>query len=284
MNARDHTAMPEGMTEIEFTEISPRILNPIALTIAGSDPSGGAGIQADLKTFHQFGVYGTTVIAVVTVQNTMRMSAVKPLPASIVLAQLNAVLEDLPPLAAKVGALGSRENVEAIAERAAKFTFPLVVDPVIMSKHGKPLLEEDASVALIQKLLPQAFLVTPNIPEAIFLSGMDITNADSLEKAARAIARMGPQAVLIKGGHMEKNAVDTLLYKNVIHSFTAPKIDTENTHGTGCTHSAAITALLAKGVKLVEAVEQAKDFISRAIQTGPRLGRGIGPVNHFTPV
>jgi hydroxymethylpyrimidine/phosphomethylpyrimidine kinase len=209
---------------------------------------------------------------------------VKPLPASIVLAQLNAVLEDLPPAAIKTGALGSRENVEAIAERAAKFTAPLVVDPVIMSKHGKPLLEEDASVALIQKLLPQAFLVVPNIPEASFLSGIEITNPDTMEKAARAIAAMGPQAVLIKGGHMEKNAVDTLLYKREIRTFSAPKINTENTHGTGCTHSAAITALLAKGVGLIEAVAQAKDFMTRAIQTGPRIGRGIGPVNHFTPV
>ncbi|MBI2819457.1 MAG: bifunctional hydroxymethylpyrimidine kinase/phosphomethylpyrimidine kinase [Acidobacteria bacterium] len=272
------------MTEIDQTEISPRILNSIALTIAGSDPSGGAGIQADLKTFHQFGVYGTTVIAVVTVQNTLRMSAVKPLPASIVLAQLNAVLEDLPPAAGKTGALGSRENVEAVAERASRFTFPLVVDPVIMSKHGKPLLEEDAGVALIHRLLPQAFLVTPNIPEAIFLSGMDITNADSMEKAARAIGEMGPQAVLIKGGHLEKNTTDMLLYQRRIHTFSGPKIESDDTHGTGCTHSAAITALLAKGVGLVEAVEQAKDFVTRAIQTSPRLGRGIGPLNHFTPV
>src|SRR5688572_16569093 len=148
---------------------------PVALTIAGSDPSGGAGIQADLKTFHQFGVYGTTVIAVITVQNTLRVSAVKPLPTSIVLAQLNAILEDLPPQAGKTGALGSRQNVEIIAERAANFPFPLVVDPVIMSKHGKPMLDEDASVAMIRQLLPQAFLVTPNLHEASFLSGVEIT-------------------------------------------------------------------------------------------------------------
>jgi hydroxymethylpyrimidine/phosphomethylpyrimidine kinase len=272
------------MPENDQTELTPQILHPVAMTIAGSDPSGGAGIQADLKTFHQFGVYGTSVIAVITVQNTMRMSAVKPLPTSIVLAQLNAVLEDLPPLAAKVGALGSRENVETIADRAAKFTFPLVVDPVIMSKHGKSLLEEDASVVLIQKLLPTAFLVTPNIPEACFLSGVDIIDPPSMEKAARAIADLGPKAVLITGGHMEKNAVDTLLFEGTLQTFAAPKIQTENTHGTGCTHSAAITALLAKGVGLVDAVSQAKDFITRAIQTSFALGRGIGPVNHFTPV
>jgi hydroxymethylpyrimidine/phosphomethylpyrimidine kinase len=271
-------------TELDITEPSPNQYHPVALTIAGSDPSGGAGIQADLKTFHQFGVYGTTVVAVVTVQNTLRVSAVKPLPASIVLAQLNAVLEDLPPQAGKTGALGSRENVEAIAERASRFNFPLVVDPVIMSKHGKPMLEEDGAVAMIQKLLPHAFLVTPNIDEAMFLSGIKIVGKDSLEKAARAIAEMGPQAVLIKGGHMEKEATDLLFYDRQFHTFTSPKIQSENTHGTGCTHSAAITALLAKGVGLVEAVEQAKDFITRAIETAPGLGRGIGPVNHFAPV
>ena len=272
------------MTEVDRTEPSPRRLHPIALTIAGSDPSGGAGIQADLKTFHQFGVYGTTVIAVITVQNTLRVSAVKPLPASIVLAQLNAVLEDLPPAAAKTGALGSRENVEAIAERAGKFPFPLVVDPVIMSKHGKPLLDEDASIALIKNLLPHAFLVTPNIPEATFLSDVEIINPTSMEKAARAIADLGPQAVLIKGGHLEKNATDMLLYQRKIHTFSTPKIPSENTHGTGCTHSAAITALLASGVGVVEAVEGAKEFMTRAIETSPGLGRGTGPVNHFAPV
>jgi len=272
------------MVDFDKTEIIEETSNPVALTIAGSDPSGGAGIQADLKTFHQFGVYGTTVIAVITVQNTLRVSAVKSLPVSIVLAQLNAVMEDLPPAAIKTGALGSRENVEAIAERAAKFAVPLVVDPVIMSKHGKPLLDEDAAVAMIQKLLPQAFLVTPNIPEAAFLSGIEITGIAAMEKAARAIAEKGARAVLIKGGHLEGSATDLLFYDRQIQKFEAPRIPTDNTHGTGCTHSAAITALLAKGVGLVDAVTQAKDFVTRAIQTNPHLGRGIGPINHFTPV
>jgi hydroxymethylpyrimidine/phosphomethylpyrimidine kinase len=272
------------MVDIDKTELIQETSTPIALTIAGSDPSGGAGIQADLKTFHQFGVYGTTVIAVLTVQNTLRVSAVKSLPVSIVLAQLNAVMEDLPPAAIKTGALGSRENVEAIAERATRFAVPLVVDPVIMSKHGKPMLDEDAAVVMIQKLLPQAFLVTPNISEAVFLSGIEITTLASIEKAARAIADKGPGAVLIKGGHLENTATDLLFYDRQIHRFDAPKIPTGNTHGTGCTHSAAITALLAKGVGLVDAVAQAKDFVTRAIQTNPHLGRGMGPVNHFAPV
>ena len=212
------------------------------------------------------------------------MSAVKPLPASIVLAQLNAVLEDMPPQAAKTGALGSKENVEAIAERAARFNFPLVVDPVIMSKHGKAMLDEEGAIAMIQKLIPQAFLVTPNLDEASFLTGIKIHGKESIERAAQAIAAMGPHAVLIKGGHMEKEATDLLLYQKNFYTFTSPKIQSDNTHGTGCTHSAAITALLAKGVKLVEAVGMAKDFMTRAIETAPGLGRGTGPVNHFTPV
>lgn len=274
------------MAEIAIgrTERSPRALHPVALTIAGSDPSGGAGIQADLKTFHQFGVYGTTVIAVLTVQNTLRVSAVKPLPASFVLAQLNAVLEDLPPAAVKTGALGSRENVEAIAERVGRLTVPVVVDPVILSTHGKPMLEEDASVALIRKLLPVTFLLTPNISEATFLSGVEISSMDSMEKAARAIAEMGPQAVLIKGGHLEREATDMLLYQRRIYTFPGPKFHTDNTHGTGCTHSAAITALLARGVELIEAARQAKAFMTRAIENSLNLGRGIGPVNHFAPL
>jgi hydroxymethylpyrimidine/phosphomethylpyrimidine kinase len=272
------------MTENEGPESSLGDLHPVALTIAGSDPSGGAGIQADLKTFHQFGVYGVSVIAVMTVQNTMRVSAVKPLPSSMLLAQLNAVLEDLPPVAGKTGALGSRENVEAIATRAERFTFPLVVDPVMVSKHGKSLLEEAARNSLIRKLLPRAFLVTPNIPEASFLSGIAISDAATIEAAARAISRLGPKAVLIKGGHLKSSALDTLLYEDRIYTFDTPRIEAENTHGTGCTHSAAITALLAKGLGLVQAVEQAKNFITRAIRTGLGLGRGIGPVNHFIKV
>ena len=266
------------------TQLDPHKTLPVALTIAGSDPSGGAGLQADLKTFHQFGVYGTTVISLLTVQNTLRVSAVKPLPVSMVLAQLNAVLEDLPPQAAKTGALGSREIVEAIAKRAPDFPFPLVVDPVIMSKHGKPLLDEEATVALMHKLLPWAFLVTPNLEEAELLSGIEITGVALLETAARKIAELGPQAVLVKGGHLGREATDVLFYKRRVHTFPAPRIATENTHGTGCTYSAAITALLAKGVELVEAVQTAKQFITRALEPSPRLGRGTGPVNHFAPV
>ena len=256
---------------------------PIALTIAGSDPSGGAGIQADLKTFHQFGVYGMSVITLLTVQNTCRVSAVETLPAQFVLDQLDAVIEDLPPHAAKTGALGSREVIEAIAERAARFPFPLVVDPVMISKHGAPLIQEDARAILARRLLPHAYLVTPNVHEAMALGGKEFSGQASLEDAARAIADFGPKAVLIKGGHLVADATDLLYTEGRFQSFPGKRIETPHTHGTGCTYSAAITAGLAKGASLLEAVSAAKQFITRAIETNPGLGHGFGPVNHFTP-
>ncbi len=255
-------------------------MTPVALTIAGSDPSGGAGIQADLKTFHQFGVYGMSVITLLTVQNTCRVSAVEPVAASLVLAQLDAVLEDLPPQAAKTGALGTREVIEALAERAAKFSFPLVVDPVMISKHGAPLINEDARTTLVRKLLPQALLVTPNVHEAMALSGREFRGLSSLEEAAKAIADLGPRAVLVKGGHLMEEATDVLYTEGRFQSFSARRIPTEHTHGTGCTYSAAITAELAKGADLIRAISAAKQYITRAIETNPGLGHGFGPVNH----
>lgn len=256
---------------------------PIALTIAGSDPSGGAGIQADLKTFHQFGVYGMSVLTLLTVQNTCRVSAVETLRAQFVLDQLDAVLEDLPPHAAKTGALGSREVIEAVADRSARFTFPLVVDPVMISKHGAPLIHEDARAVLAHRLLPHAFLVTPNVHEAMALSGKEFSGLASLEEAARVISDLGPKAVLIKGGHRVADATDLLYTEGRFHSFPGKRIETPHTHGTGCTYSAAITAELAKGASLLEAISTAKRFITRAIETNPSLGHGFGPVNHFAP-
>jgi hydroxymethylpyrimidine/phosphomethylpyrimidine kinase len=257
---------------------------PVALTIAGSDPSGGAGIQGDLKTFHQFGVYGTTVITLLTVQNTCRVSRVKTLEASLVLEQLDAVLGDLSPQAAKTGALGSSAVIRALAERAGAFSFPLVVDPVMISKHGAALLEEEARAALKSELLPRAFLVMPNVYEAAVLSGRECRETGSLEEAARAIADLGPRAVLVKGGHLGDDATDVLFFEGGIHRYPSQRIQTKHTHGTGCTYSAAITALLARKVELREAVRQAKQFITRAIETNPGLGQGFGPVNHWAPV
>ena len=254
---------------------------PVALTIAGSDPSGGAGIQADLKTFHQFGVYGTAVLTLLTVQNTASVDAVKYLDADFVLAQLDALLEDIPPQAAKTGALGTREIIEALAEKAAQFSFPLVVDPVMISKHGAPLLEKEAQSALRHKLLPRAYLVTPNIHEAMALAAMEYRDSSSLKQAAQTIADLGPKAVLIKGGHLSEEATDLLYTGGQFHSFSARRIETRHTHGTGCTYSAAITAGLAKGADLFQAVATAKQYITRAIETNPGLGHGFGPINHF---
>src|SRR5436190_22150904 len=250
------------------------IFMPVALSIAGSDPSGGAGIQADLKTFHQLGVYGEAVITLVTVQNTLRVSRVEILPEDLVLQQIAAVLEDIPPHAAKTGALGSPEMVRAVARAAAEFRFPLVVDPVMVSKHGAPL-----GGGAWEELLPHAALVTPNLPEAEALAG----TAD-VRCAAVRIREMGARAVLIKGGHAEGDAVDTLFDGREWTEFRSPRIDTRHTHGTGCTYSAAITAGLAQGLALREAVARAKRFIDAAIRTNPGLGGGCGPVNHHVEV
>lgn len=255
---------------------------PVALTIAGSDPSGGAGLQADLKTFHQFGVYGMSVVTLLTIQNTAEVSSVDPLDPDYVVRQLQAVTSDIPPQAAKTGALGSAEIVAAVARWAANGKCPLVVDPVMISKHGQPLLGADACRALIEELLPHAALLTPNLPEAAALTGREVVGLDHMRQAARQIADLGPKGVLIKGGHLDvgQDAVDLLYADGVEELFTTQRYDTPHTHGTGCTYSAAITAQLAKGIDLNGAVREAKRYISEAIATAPGLGQGSGPVNH----
>ena len=255
-----------------------------ALTIAGSDPSGGAGIQADLKTFHQFGVYGEAVVTLLTVQNTRRVSRVEVMTPELVLQQLEAVLEDIPPAAAKTGALGNRAVVEAVASRAASFQFPLVVDPVMISKHGAPLLDAAAVESIRTRLLPVAALVAPNIHEAELLAGRKIESVEDAHAAAEAIAGMGARAVIVKGGHMAGWATDVLFANSEWHTYPSARIHTVHTHGTGCTFSAAITACLAKGMEMPQAVAKAKEFITEAIRTNPGLGGGQGPVNHFASV
>jgi hydroxymethylpyrimidine/phosphomethylpyrimidine kinase len=254
---------------------------PVALTIAGSDPSGGAGLQADLKTFHQFGVYGTSVVTLLTVQNSVRVSRVEVVSPLIVEEQIAAVLEDIPPQAAKTGALGSAEVVATVARLARNFKFPLVVDPVLISKHGLPLASSEALAVMRDELLPCAALLTPNIPEAEALTGLRIATLDQMRAAARCLIGMGPRAVLLKGGHLAGNAVDVLDDGTTVREFPAPRLDTRHTHGTGCTYSAAITAGLARGEALEAAVTAAKRFIHEAIRTAPGLGQGSGPVNHF---
>lgn len=255
---------------------------PVALTIAGSDPSGGAGLQADLKTFHQFGVYGEAVVTLLTVQNTHRVSRVDVMAPDLVIDQLDTVIEDIPPRAAKTGALGNREVVGALAARALTLSFPLVVDPVMISKHGTPLLDDDAASALREHLLPLATLITPNVFEARVLARRKIESLDDAHDAARAICDLGARAVLVKGGHLDEGgATDVLCVGGEFHVYPSPRFDTKHTHGTGCTYSAAITACLALGLDIPHAVARAKRFIARAIEKNPGLGGGQGPVNHF---
>lgn len=257
-----------------------RRLVPV-LTIAGSDPSGGAGLQADLKTFQRFRTYGMAVITLLTVQNTQKVSRVKVLDPRLVDEQLCAVLEDIPPAAVKTGALGSAGVIRAVARRLRGSSSPLVVDPVMISKHGASLLDDEAKRFLAYELLPQAFLVTPNLREAEVLSGLRYRGPASLEKMARKILEFGPAAVLIKGGHRPGASDDYLLDPAGEFVFPAPRIRSRHTHGTGCTLSAAITAGMARGLELRMAVAQAKRFVTRAIRTSPGLGLGSGPLNHL---
>jgi hydroxymethylpyrimidine kinase/phosphomethylpyrimidine kinase len=224
------------------------------------------------------------VITLLTVQNTVRVSRVEVMDPGLVLEQLGAVLEDIPPDAAKSGALGSAAMVTAVARAAADFRFPLVVDPVMVSKHGLRLLPAEAVIAIRDRLLPRAFLITPNVPEAEALGGLRIAGPEDSRRAAERLIAMGARAVLVKGGHLEGDAVDVLYDGAEWHEFRAPRVATPHTHGTGCTYSAAITAGLSQGLPLPDAVGRAKRFIHRAIGTNPGLGKGSGPVNHHAEV
>jgi hydroxymethylpyrimidine/phosphomethylpyrimidine kinase len=255
-------------------------MTPIALTIAGSDPGGGAGIQADLKTFHQLRVYGTSVVTLITVQNSTRMSRVEVLDAALVGEQIDAVLEDFSPRAAKTGALGNAGIIEAIASRP--FPCPLVVDPVMRGKHGTPLMDSSGCEALGRFLLPKAALITPNIEEAALIAGIPVADTDQMRHAAERITDLGVRSVLIKGGHLKgRETLDILYHGGAFTEFRAPRVETRHTHGTGCTYSAAITAFLALGLALPEAVRRAHRFVQEAIRTNPGLGAGAGPLNYW---
>ncbi|TBH17608.1 bifunctional hydroxymethylpyrimidine kinase/phosphomethylpyrimidine kinase [Thermus thermamylovorans] len=255
----------------------------VALTIAGSDSGGGAGVQADLKTFFRFGVYGASALTLVTAQNTLGVQRVELLPPDLVYAQIQSVADDLPIHAAKTGALGNGAIVEAVAEAVARHGIaPLVVDPVMVAKSGDPLLAPEAVRALKERLFPLATLITPNRLEAEALLQGPIRTPKEAEEAAWALLELGPRAVLLKGGHLEgEEAVDLLATAEGVRAFRAPRVRTRNTHGTGCTLSAAIAALLALGKPLGEAVGEAKAYLTRALETAPGLGHGHGPLNHF---
>ncbi|MFN3367980.1 MAG: bifunctional hydroxymethylpyrimidine kinase/phosphomethylpyrimidine kinase [Thermus sp.] len=255
----------------------------VALTIAGSDSGGGAGVQADLKTFSRFGVYGASALTLVTAQNTLGVQRVELLPPDLVYAQIQSVAEDLPIHAAKTGAMGGVGIVRAVAEAVERYQIhPLVVDPVMVAKGGDPLLAPEAVQTLKDRLFPLATLITPNRLEAEALLQKPIRTLAEAEEGAEELLALGPQAVLLKGGHFAgEEAVDLLATRRGILAFRAPRIRTRNTHGTGCTLSAAIAALLALGKPLEEAVGEAKAYLTRALETAPGLGGGHGPLNHF---
>jgi len=256
---------------------------PVALTIAGSDSGAGAGIQADLKTFAAFGVYGLTVVTAVTAQNTVGVRAVEETEPKTIAAQLDAVAEDFDIAALKTGMLSSAAIIETVAAGIQRHRLqPLVVDPVMVAKSGDRLLHEDAVEALRRILLPLALVVTPNIPEAEVLAGRVIRSRADRVAAARAIMELGARAVVIKGGHSEEDPiVDLLIDQTGVHEYPAGRIATTSTHGTGCTFSAAITAALARGQDLPAAVGEARAYVSRALSTAPGLGHGHGPMNHL---
>lgn len=255
----------------------------IALTIAGSDSGGGAGIQADLKTFQQFGAYGTSVITAITAQNTVGVHAWTAVAPAMVRAQLDAVATDLRPAAVKSGMLADARVARVVAAGIREHALaPYVLDPVMVASSGDPLLEPDAVDAIRRELLPLAALVTPNLDEAAILLGEPVRDRAAMERAARALVAAGARAVLVKGGHLAgPEAIDVLFDGDRVRAFTHPKLATTSTHGTGCTLSAAITADLALGRPLAEAVERGLDFVHAAIATAPRVGAGHGPLNHW---
>ena len=257
----------------------------IALTIAGSDSGGGAGIQADLKTFHQFGVFGTSVVVAVTAQNTLGVRAVHPVPGDVVQAQLDALADDLPPHALKTGMLADAALVTRVAAHlAARRWAPLVVDPVMVATSGDRLLADDAVAAVRERLLPLATVVTPNLDEAEVLVGAPVRDEAAMARAGAALLAMGARAALVKGGHLAGDVLaDLLVTPSGTRRWAHPRLPTRATHGTGCTLSAAITAGLARGAPLEDAVARALAFVQRALATAPGLGAGHGPLNHWAP-
>lgn len=255
----------------------------MALTIAGSDSGGGAGIQADLKTFAAHGVFGTSALTAVTAQNTVEVTGIEELSPEIVGLQIDAVATDIGVDAVKTGMLSSRSLIEIVARKLEEHRLEkTVVDPVMVAKSGARLLDPGAVAALAGELLPRALVVTPNLPEAESLVGFPVEDEASILEAAKRIVEMGARAALVKGGHGGgEESVDVLYYRGRFRYYRAPRIATKNTHGTGCTFSAAIAAELALGRELEEAVERAKAYLTKALSTGLELGRGHGPLNHF---
>jgi len=255
---------------------------PKVMTIAGSDSGGGAGIQADLKTFAALGVYGASTLTAITAQNTVRVTAVHEIPTDVIGAQIDAVLSDIGADAVKTGMLSSSAIIECVVEALKKLGIQqLVVDPVMVAKSGDSLLREDAVDSLRTRLLPLAAVVTPNIPEAEALTETKIVCYADVRRAAEGIVAMGARSVVVKGRHREGPATDLFYDGSDYREFTAPRFDTVNTHGTGCTFASAVAAGLARGMAVTEAVALAKDYVTEAIRTSFPIGQGHGPLNHF---
>ncbi len=253
-----------------------------ALTIAGSDSGGGAGIQADLKTFSAFRVFGMSVVTAVTAQNSLGVQGVFDLPPEFVARQIDSVLSDFGADAVKIGMLSTAPIAEAVADGLRRWRPPRVVlDPVMVAKSGDPLLHPDARQALVRAVLPLADVVTPNLPEAAALAGIPVTTEADMEEAARRILALGPRHVLVKGGHLKESATDILWDGRAFTRFTAARVDSPNAHGTGCTFSSAIAAGLALGRPLPEAIREAKAYVTAAIREGFQPGRGVGTLRHF---
>lgn len=256
---------------------------PVALSIAGSDSGGGAGIQADLKTFQAFGVFGTTAITAITAQNTHGVTAVHSVPPGIVAEQIAVVASDLKPAASKTGMLATAELVEVVAAAIVEHGLEnYVLDPVMVATSGDRLLDQSAETSIMERLLPLAALVTPNLDEAAVMAGRPIRTEEEMREIARELVERGAAAALIKGGHLEGDTVVDVLFDGTeFLRWERPRIETRNSHGTGCTLAAAITAGLARGETLVDAVETGLDYVHRAILEAPGLGSGHGPLNHF---
>lgn len=252
------------------------------LTIAGSDSSGGAGIQADLKTFSAIGTYGMSVITAITAQNTQGVSRVEEISPEMVIEQIKMVIDDINPSAIKIGMVSNTDIIHAIASTLREYGVKnIVVDPVMISKSGFDLLSKSAKDALLTELIPLAYIITPNIPEAEELTGIDIKTLKDMEKAGQIIRSLGPEYVYMKGGHLEGDASDILIGQDFIEVYHQERINKKNTHGTGCTLSSAITAYLALGMPIKEAVSASKKYITATIQHSFEMGKGIGPVHHF---
>ncbi len=253
-----------------------------ALTIAGSDSGGGAGIQADLKTFSALGCYGMSAITAITAQNTLGVFDVQEISTKVIGAQIDAVVTDIGVDGVKTGMLSSSDIIEVVASKIKEHKiYPLVIDPVMVAKSGDSLLAKEAISALQELLLPLATLLTPNIPEAEILTGTTIKSEEDMKQAAEILYKSGCEAVLIKGGHFRGDATDILYDGKRYYTLTAKRINQKHTHGTGCTLSAAITSFLAQKKELLEAVKKGKEYLTEALSHGMPIGKGIGPVNHF---